>query len=139
MMLLSLWPPCVADADIIFLPWFLSIFFYSSPNLSRRRLDVYHTSTHGVALLQIWNASLKCAAHGSLQMQDPKKLPKSPSGHHRTILSGYIFATKARIDNRKKKLVKQQYFLHMSSQYGEPVNFGPLAAEIDSLVWDTPS
>jgi len=43
---------------------------------------------------------------------------KSPFGHHRTILSGYIFATKARIDNRKK-LVKQQYLLHMSSQYGE--------------------
>jgi len=32
-----------------------------------------------------------------------KKSPqKSPSGHHRTTLSGYIFATKARIDNRKK-------------------------------------
>jgi len=27
---------------------------------------------------------------------------KSPSGHHRTTLSGYIFATKAHIDNRKK-------------------------------------
>ena len=27
---------------------------------------------------------------------------KSPSAHHRTTLSGYIFATKARIDNRKK-------------------------------------
>ena len=33
--------------------WFLSIFFYSSPNLSGRRLDVYHTSTHDVALLRI--------------------------------------------------------------------------------------
>jgi len=29
-------------------------------------------------------------------------------------LSGYIFAIKARIDNRKK-LVEQQYVLHMSS------------------------
>ena len=29
--------------------FFLS--FFSSPNLSRRRLDVYHTSTHGVALV----------------------------------------------------------------------------------------
>jgi len=29
----------------------------------------------------------------------------SPSAHHRTTLSGYIFATKARIDNRKKKLL----------------------------------
>jgi len=26
--------------------FFLSIFFYSSPILSRRRLDVYHTSTN---------------------------------------------------------------------------------------------
>jgi len=43
----------------------------------------------------------------------------SPSGHHRTTLSGYIFATKAPVDNRKKKLVKQQYLLHMSPQYGE--------------------
>ena len=42
----------------------------------------------------------------------------SPSGHHRTTLSGYNFATKACIDNRKK-LVKQQYLLHMSLQYGE--------------------
>jgi len=27
---------------------------------------------------------------------------KSPSAHHRTTLSGYIFATKAHINNRKK-------------------------------------
>ena len=33
-------------------------------------------------------------------------------------LLGYIFTTKALIDNRKK-LVKQQYLLNMSSQYGE--------------------
>jgi len=33
-------------------------------------------------------------------------------------LSGYIFATKARIDN-PKKIIKQQYVLHMSPQYGE--------------------
>jgi len=42
---------------------------------------------------------------------------KSPSRQHRTTLLGCIFATKAYIDNRKK-LVKQQYLLHMSS-YGE--------------------
>jgi len=36
---------------------------------------------------------------------------------YRTILSGYIFANKARIDNRKN--VKQQYLLQMSPQYGE--------------------
>jgi len=30
----------------------------------------------------------------------------------------------------EKKLVKQQYVLHMSPQYGD---FGPLAAEIDPV------
>jgi len=33
--------------------FYLSIFFFFSPILSRRRLDVYHTSTHGVALVRI--------------------------------------------------------------------------------------
>jgi len=38
----------------IFILWFLFIYrsiclFLSSPNLSGHRLDVYHTSTHGVA------------------------------------------------------------------------------------------
>jgi len=42
----------------------------------------------------------------------------SPSGHHRTTLSGHIFITKACIDNRKK-IVKQQCLPHMSSQYDE--------------------
>jgi len=56
-----------------------------------------------------------------------KKSPKnSPSAHHHATFSGYIFATKARNENRKK-LVKQQYLPHMSPQYGE---LGPLAAEI---------
>ena len=35
------------------LSFFLSFFFFSSPNLGVWRLDVYHISTHGVALVQI--------------------------------------------------------------------------------------
>jgi len=57
----------------IFVLWFLllsSIFFFSSPILNRRRLDVYHTSTHGVALVRISDAGLKRAARGSLEIQD---------------------------------------------------------------------
>jgi len=53
----------------IFILWFLllySFFFFPSSNVSSRRLDVYHTSTHGVALVRIQNAGLKCAARGSL-------------------------------------------------------------------------
>jgi len=88
---------CNREDHYIFI-LFLSSFF-SSPNLSSRRLDVYHTLAHGVALVRIWNAGLKCAARGSLQIQDAKK---SPSRHHRTTLSGHVFTTKACIDNRKK-------------------------------------
>ena len=40
------------------------------------------------------------------------------SAHHRTTSSGYIFATKACVNNRKKP-GKQQYLTHMSSQCGE--------------------
>ena len=46
--------------------------FISSPNLSRRRLDVCHTSTRDVALVRISNAGLKRAACGLLEMQDAK-------------------------------------------------------------------
>ena len=51
--------PYKIGQTIIFLPcgfflsFFLSFFLFSSPNLSRRRLDVCHTSTHGVVLVRI--------------------------------------------------------------------------------------
>jgi len=67
---------CNRAGCYIFALWFLSFFFFSSANLGGRRLDVYHTSTHGVALVRIWNAGLKCAARGSLEMQDAKTSPK---------------------------------------------------------------
>jgi len=37
-----------------------------------------------------------------LKHRTQKSRQKSPSGHHHTTSSGYIFATKACIDNRKK-------------------------------------
>jgi len=62
----------------------------------------------------VWNllhaTRWKCGTQKSYQ--------KSPSAHHSTTLSSYIFATMAHIDNHKK-LVKQQYVLHMFPQYGE--------------------
>jgi len=74
------WPPYVIGQAIIFLPcgfYLLSFFLsFSSPNLSGRRLDVYHTSTHGVALVRIQNAGLKRAARGWLKMQDLKNRQK---------------------------------------------------------------
>jgi len=80
--------------------------------------------------MQVWNV-----VRAALCKYRAQKIAKnSPSRHRRTALLAYIFATKARIDNRKK-LVKQQYLLHMSHNM---VNFGPLAAEIGSVIWGTP-
>jgi len=56
--------------------------------------------------MQVWNM-LRAARWKYRTQKSPKN---SSSGHHPTILLGYIFAT---IDNRKKKLVKQQYLVHV--------------------------
>ena len=54
--------PTSAKATILWLSYvigrpyifsFCNFYFFSSPNLSGRTLDVYHTSTHGVALVRI--------------------------------------------------------------------------------------
>jgi len=67
-------------------------------------------------------------------MQDAKNRQKVL--HHCTTLSGYIFATKASIDNRKKNLLSSNT---SSTCPDNMVNFGPLAAEIDPVVWGTPA
>jgi len=102
----SLWPPCVADAVIIFLSCFfffrLSSLFFSSPNLSCRRLDVPYFHTWCV-----FSANLECKSEMyCTRLAENTGRKKSPSRHHHTTSLGHIFATKARIDNRKK-LVKQ--------------------------------
>jgi len=63
-----------------------------------------------------------------------KSRQKLPSRHHHTTLLGYIFATKARIDNRKKNLLSSNI---SSTCPDNMVNFGPLMAEIGSGVWGT--
>jgi len=56
--MVALWNRTEAD-HYIFIMWFLSIYLSSSSsfflayNLSGRTLDVYHTSTHGVALVRV--------------------------------------------------------------------------------------
>jgi len=82
--------------------------------------------------MQVWN--VLHTAHWKYRTQ--KSCKKSPSGHHRTTLSGYTFATKACIHNRKKNLLSS----NMSSRCPHNmVNFGPLTAEISSGVWGTPA
>jgi len=65
-----------------------------------------------------------------------KLVKKSPSGHHHTTLSGYISATKARIDNRKKNLLSSNI---SSTRFHNMLNFDPLVAEIGPVVWGTPA
>jgi len=76
---------------------------------------------------------LKCAAHDSLEIHDPKSRQKSPSGHHRTTLSGYIFAIGTYRQSEKNLLNSN---ISPTCPHNM-VNFSPLAAEIVSLVCGT--
>jgi len=112
-----------------------SFFFFFFLALSQRSeigcLPYFHTWCGLSAHLEC--RSETCCA----RLAENTRHKKSPSGHHPTTLLRYIFAaTKPCIHNRKKKLVKQQYLLHMSPQCGE---LRRLAAEIVSLVWGTPA
>ena len=103
----------------IFVLWFLlSFFFFSSPILSRQKLDVYHTS--------IW-----CGVNANLEFRSEmccmrlaestgrKKLPKIC--HLGTIaqLCRSVSSQLRHVSIVGKNLVKQQHLVHMSSQYGE--------------------
>jgi len=93
--------------------------FFSSPILSGRRLHIYHTSTHDVALMRIQNACLKCAARGSLEIQDAKMTPKN---RHLCIIAQLCRAMSSQqrhVSTIGEKLVMQQYLLQISPQYGE--------------------
>ena len=105
----------------IFAMWFLlSSSSFSSPNLSGRRLDVYHTWCGPSADLEC--RSETCCMHLTGNA-GPKK---SPFGHHRTTFG---FATETCIDSWKKTCWAAIF----------PPHVGPLAADIVSLVWGTPA
>jgi len=64
------------------------------------------------------------------------KFTLCPATHHRTSLSGYIFGTKACIDNRKKNLLNSNT---SSTCPDNMANLGLLKAEICWRVWGTPA
>ena len=81
--------------------------------------------------MQVWNV-----LHGArCKYRTQKVVKKSPFGHHRTTLSGYIFANKTRIDNGKNVLSS----IISCTRSHNMVNFGPLAANIGPVVWATPA
>ena len=101
----------------------LSIFF-SSPNFSGRRLDVYHT-------FDTWcgpSANLECMSEMCCTRlggnTGRKNDAKNRHLHTITQLCHAVFSQLRHVSIIGKKLVKQQYVLHMYPQYGElwPIN-----------------
>jgi len=78
----------------IFALWFLYIFFFSSPLSQRSQigcLPYFYTWCGPSASLGC--RSEMCCARLAGNARPKKSLKKSPSWHHRTTLSGYVFAT----------------------------------------------
>ena len=118
--------------------WFLllSIFLFSSPNLSRRRLDVCHTSTHGVVFVRIYDAGLKRVACGSLKYRTQKVAKNRQLGNIAQICR----AISSQIRHYRQSETNLLSCNYMSSTCPHnTVNFGPLTAEIGSGVWGTPA
>ena len=137
--MLWLWPPCVADADIIFLPcgfFCLSIFFFSSPNLSCRRLDVYHTCTHGVALVRILRCRSETCCTALAANTGRKKSSKNRHLGTITQLCQAISSQLMHILTTGKNLLSSNISCTCSHNM---VNFSPLVAEICPVVWGTPA
>jgi len=129
-----LWPPYVADADIIL--FYLSIFFLTYSQPSQIGYLLYFHTRCGLS------ANLGCRSETCCmrlaEYTGRKKIAKNmPSAHHRTTLSGSSFATKACIDNRKKNLLNCNIFFPTCLH--NMVNFSLLAAEICWRVWGTPA
>jgi len=105
---------CNMAGHYILALWFLLSSFFSSPNLSGLRLDVYHTSTHGVALvefrMQVWNV-----LHAACWKCRTQKIAIWASSHNFVGISLQL----RHVSTIGKKLIKQQYLLHMSAQYCE--------------------
>ena len=71
--------------------------------------------------------------HAARWKRRTQNIAKMPSAHHRTTLSGDIFATKSRIDNRKK-LLNSNIF---SRCFDNIANSGPLTDDMGCRVWST--
>jgi len=113
-----------------------SIFFFSSPNLSGRRVDVYHTFTCcGFSANLEFRSVMCCVWLAEIGGTGLNMAKNSPSGHHHTTLSDCIFAIKAHIDNRKNLLNSNT----SSTCPHNMAKFGPLTAEIGSGVWGIPA
>ena len=111
--------------------FFLSFFpfFFSSPNLSGHRLDVYHTSTHGVVLMRVFTMQVWNVLHGSLKVQD------AAIRHLCTVVQQLCRAVSSQLRHISTVAKKMLNSNASSTCPHNMVNFGPLTAEIGSGVW----
>jgi len=127
-----LWPPYGIGQAITFLPCdFYFLLFFSSPRLSGRRWDVYHTSTHGVAL-----ANLECMFE--LCCTRLAETTERKNRHFGSIaqLCRAVSSQLRHVSTVGKNL------LNIDTSPTRPhnmVNFGLLTAEICWQVWGTPA
>jgi len=85
----------------MFALWFLSSMFLSF-SFPRQISAVADWMSTILLHMVLYSANLECRSEMCcVRLAGNAGPKKSPSGHYRTNLSGYIFATKARIDNRK--------------------------------------
>jgi len=105
-------------------PPVVSSFFLSSSSFFFPRLfsavtcrfDVYHTSTHDVALVRIYNAGLRCAAWCTrLQLAENTRRKNDAKIRHMRIIaqSCRAISSQLRQSTIGKKLVKQQYLINV--------------------------
>ena len=110
----SLWSPYVVGQTIIFSScgfFLLSIFFFSSPNLSRRRVDVCHT----------WcdlSANLRCRSETCCtRLAENTGCKKVAKNRHLGAIAQLCRTVSSQLRHVSTigKNVKQQCVLHMSS------------------------
>ena len=125
---------CNRAGHYIFVLWFLLSFFFFFPRLISAAADWMSTILPHIVY---HCANLECRSEMCCtRLAGNTGRKRSPFWHHRTKLSGYIFGTKACMDNRKQNLLN----INISSICPDNmVNFGLLTAEICWRVWGTPA
>jgi len=106
-------PPVVSS---FFLSSSSSVFFPRLFSAVTCRFDVYHTSTHDVALVRIYNAGLRCAARCTrLQLAENTRRKNDAKIRHMRIIaqSCRAISSQLRQSTIGKKLVKQQYLINV--------------------------
>jgi len=128
---------CNRADHYIFALWFLSSFFFFLAYSQRSEIGClpYFRTWCGLS------ANLECMSETwCTQLAENTGRKNDAKNCHLGTIAQLCRAISLQLRHvstiRTKKLVKQQYVLHMSPQYGE---LWPTSGEIDPVVWGTPA